>query len=64
MRIALQSHLPFSAGVGAVYEALKALREGTPPGEISHAGSKELLARVLREDDYARWTTDYLGDPG
>lgn len=64
VRIALQSHLPFSAGVGAVYEALKALREGTAPGDIPHAGSKELLARVLRQDDYDRWTDDYLGDGG
>jgi carboxyvinyl-carboxyphosphonate phosphorylmutase len=64
VRIALQSHLPFSAGVGAVYEALKALREGTAPADISHAGSKELLARVLRQDDYDRWTDEYLGDGG
>ncbi len=64
VRIALQSHLPFSAGVGAVYEALRALREGTAPADIAHTGSKELLARVLREDDYDRWTDDYLGESG
>jgi carboxyvinyl-carboxyphosphonate phosphorylmutase len=64
VRIALQGHLPFSAGVGAVHEALKALREGTAPADISHAGSKELLARVLRQDDYDRSTGDYLGDGG
>ena len=64
VRIALQSHLPFSAGVGAVYEALKALRDGTAPDDIPHAGSKELLARVLRQDDYDRWTDDYLGNGG
>ena len=64
VRIALQSHLPFSAAVGAVYEALKALREGTAPADIPHAGSPELLARVLRQDDYDRWTGDYLGDDG
>ncbi|NQV83347.1 MAG: isocitrate lyase/phosphoenolpyruvate mutase family protein [Rhodospirillales bacterium] len=64
VRIALQGHLPFSAGVGAVYEALKALREGTAPADIPHAGSGELLARVLRQDDYDRWADDYLGDGG
>ena len=64
VRISLQSHLPFSAGVGAVYETLKALREGTAPADISHAGSAELLARVLRQDDYDRWTDEYLGDDG
>ena len=64
VRIALQGHLPFSAGVGAVYESLKALREGTAPTDIPHAGSRELLARVLRSADYDRWTDDYLGDGG
>ena len=64
VRIALQGHLPFSAGVGAVYETLKALRDGTAPADISHAGSRELMARVLREDDYDRWTDEYLGDGG
>jgi carboxyvinyl-carboxyphosphonate phosphorylmutase len=64
VRIALQGHLPFAAGVGAVYEALKALRAGAAPTDISHAGSKELLARVLRQDDYERWSGDYLGDGG
>jgi carboxyvinyl-carboxyphosphonate phosphorylmutase len=64
VRIALQSHLPFSAGVGAVYETLKALREGTAPADIAHAGSSELLARVLRQADYDRWTDDYLGGDG
>jgi carboxyvinyl-carboxyphosphonate phosphorylmutase len=64
VRIALQGHLPFSAGVGAVYETLKALREGTAPADIPHAGSRDLMARVLREDDYDRWTDDYLGDGG
>jgi carboxyvinyl-carboxyphosphonate phosphorylmutase len=64
VRIALQGHLPFSAGIGAVYEALKALREGTAPADIPHAGSRELLARVLRQGDYDRWTDDYLGDGG
>ncbi len=64
VRIALQGHLPFSAGVGAVYETLKALREGTAPADISHAGSRELMARVLREEDYDRWTDDYLGESG
>ncbi len=64
VRIALQGHLPFSAGVGAVYETLKALRDGTQPADISHAGSRQLMARVLRQDDYGRWTDDYLGDDG
>ncbi len=64
VRIALQGHLPFSAGVGAVYETLKALRDGTAPGDISHAGSRELMARVLREEDYDRRTDDYLGESG
>ncbi len=64
VRVALQGHLPFQAGVGAVYEVLKALREGTAPADISHTGSSELMARVLRQGDYDRWTDGYLGDDG
>ncbi|MDH3739311.1 MAG: isocitrate lyase/phosphoenolpyruvate mutase family protein, partial [Alphaproteobacteria bacterium] len=64
VRIALQGHLPFAAGVGAVYEALKALRDGTAPADISHAGSSDLMARVLRQEEYDSWAEDYLGDDG
>jgi len=61
VRIALQGHQPFSAAVQAVYATLKALREGTPPGKLTGIAPPELMARVLRESDYAARTRDYLG---
>ena len=36
VRIALQGHQPFSAAVQAVYNTLKALRDGTKPGADRH----------------------------
>ena len=39
VRIALQGHQPFSAAVLAVYNTLKALREGTKPGDLPNIAS-------------------------
>ena len=61
VRIALQGHQPFAAGVKAVYETLKALREGTPPGKLQGVADAELMKRVTRDADYTRWTKDFLG---
>jgi carboxyvinyl-carboxyphosphonate phosphorylmutase len=36
VRVALQTHAPFSAAVQAVYDTLKALREGVPPRELKN----------------------------
>ena len=61
VRIALQGHLPFAAAVKAVYDTLKALREGTAPGDLtSQLASSELMGQVTRRDDYSRWTADFL----
>jgi len=62
VKIALQGHIPFSASVGAVFETLKALREGIGPKDISHSGSSKIMSKVLRNDKYDYWTTKYLGD--
>jgi carboxyvinyl-carboxyphosphonate phosphorylmutase len=61
VRIALQGHQPFAAAVKAVYETLKALRDGTPPSKLAGVASADLMKRVTRDDDYARWTKDFLG---
>ena len=60
VRICLQGHQPFAAGVQAVYETLKALREGTPPEKLQGVASEELMKRVTRGNDYARWMKDFL----
>lgn len=60
VRICLQSHQPFMAAVRAVYDTLKALREGKKPAEIDYLPSSELMQQVTRDADYADWIRDYL----
>jgi oxaloacetate decarboxylase len=47
--------------VRAVYETLKTLREGTPQGEIKTIASADLMKKVTREADYAKWSKEFLG---
>src|SRR6516162_8965635 len=61
VRVALQGHAPFSAAVQAVYDTLKALRDGTKPGDLQGIAPPELMRRVTRADDYQKWTRDFLG---
>jgi carboxyvinyl-carboxyphosphonate phosphorylmutase len=61
VRIALQGHQPFSAAVKAMYDTLKALREGTKPSALQGIASSELMAKVTREGDYKSWTEKFLG---
>ena len=60
VRVALQGHQPFAAAVNAVHETLKALREGTPPGELAGVAPAELMRRVTRDTDYRGWMEDFL----
>src|SRR5215467_15200682 len=43
VRVALQGHAPFSAAVQAVYDTLKALRDGTKPSELQGIAPSELM---------------------
>ena len=61
VRVALQGHAPFSAAVQAVYDTLKALREGAKPSDLPGIASPELMQRVTRAPDYRQWTKDFLG---
>jgi carboxyvinyl-carboxyphosphonate phosphorylmutase len=60
VRVCLQGHQPIQAAIQAIYETLKALREGTAPKDLKGLASADLLKRVTRADDYDRWTKDYL----
>ena len=62
VRIALQTHAPFSAAVQAVYDTLKALRDGVAPRELKNIASPELMRQVTRADNYQQWTRDFLGE--
>ncbi len=61
VRIALQGHLPFAATVRALYDTLKALRDGTKPTDIGGIASEAQMQQVTRDGDYKRWIGDFLG---
>lgn len=61
VRIALQGHAPFAAATQAVYETLKALREGVSPKNLKGLPSAELTARAMREADTRARTNEFLG---
>jgi len=61
VRICLQGHQPFQAAVKATYDTLKALREGTPPSELTTTAPKEMLNRLTRDEEHKRWMREWLG---
>ena len=61
VRIALQGHAPFAAATQAVYETLKALRDGASPKSLRGLASSELTGRVTRETDMKRRGAEFLG---
>jgi oxaloacetate decarboxylase len=61
VRIALQGHAPIAAATQAVYETLKALREGLPPKDLKRLASSELTSKVMREADVRARLTGFLG---
>jgi oxaloacetate decarboxylase len=60
VRVALQGHQPFSAAVKAIYDTLKALRDGTKPAALTGIASADLMAKVTREGDHKSWTDKFL----
>jgi carboxyvinyl-carboxyphosphonate phosphorylmutase len=61
VRIALQGHAPFAAATLAVYETLKALREGQLPKNLKGLASSELTARVTRDAEMKILSGEFLG---
>jgi len=61
VKIALQGHAPFAAATNAVYETLKALREGTPPKALKGLARAELTGRVTREAAVKARNSEFLG---
>jgi carboxyvinyl-carboxyphosphonate phosphorylmutase len=60
VRIALQGHAPFAAATQAVYETLKALREGASPKSLKGLASSELTSRAMREAEMKKRSTEFL----
>ena len=61
VRIANQGHTPFAAASLAVYETLKALREGTRPKDLKGLPSADFVNRYMRSGDVQKRTGEYLG---
>jgi carboxyvinyl-carboxyphosphonate phosphorylmutase len=61
VRIALQGHAPFAAATQAVYETLKALREGMSPKNLKGLASPELTGRAMREAETKARSSQFLG---
>jgi carboxyvinyl-carboxyphosphonate phosphorylmutase len=60
VRVCLQGHHQFWAGVQGVHDTLKALREGTKPSQLKNVASADLQKKVLRQADYAKWSKEFL----
>jgi len=60
VRIALQGHQPIMAAQLAVYNTLKALREGVQPADLPGLPSAEFMGRITRDADYKRRTKEFL----
>ncbi len=54
VRVCLQGHHQFWAGVQGVYNTLKALRDGTKPSKLPNVASADLQKKLLRQADYSR----------
>ena len=60
VRVALQGHQPFQAAVRAVFDTLKALREGVKPAELKGVASPDLLKKLTREGEHKSWSEEFL----
>ena len=62
VQICTQGHLPFAAGALAVYETLKALREGVAPKDLKGVPSADFVNRYMRNGAVQQRMADFLGD--
>jgi carboxyvinyl-carboxyphosphonate phosphorylmutase len=61
VRIAVQGHAPIGAATQAVFETLKAVREGAAPKQLQGLASSELMGRVTRDALAKQRNADFLG---
>jgi len=60
VRISLQGHSPIMAAVQAVYDTMKALREGASPGQIKNVASSALMNTLTRTAQYDEAMRNFL----
>ena len=61
VKIALQGHAPFAAATQAVYDTLKALREGTRPKDLKGLAPAQLTNRLMRDAEVKQRLAEFLG---
>jgi carboxyvinyl-carboxyphosphonate phosphorylmutase len=61
VRVCLLGHRQMMAAAGAVHDTLKAQLEGRTPPDTTQVASADFMKTLTRDDDYARWTKDFLG---
>jgi oxaloacetate decarboxylase len=61
VRVAVQGHAPIAAATQAVFETLKAVREGASPKQLKGLASGDLMSRVTREAATRQHGADFLG---
>ena len=61
VKIAAQGHTPFAAATQAVYETLKALREGTAPKDLKGLPPADLVNRLMRQSKVNDRQAQFLG---
>jgi carboxyvinyl-carboxyphosphonate phosphorylmutase len=60
VRICMQGHASIRAVIRALYESMTASRSDGSPRAASMLSVDELIQRVTRDDDYRRWSKDFL----
>ncbi len=60
VRICLQGHAPAMAAILAVYNTLKAMREGVEPADLEGVPDKELISKFTRNESYDHWIRTFL----
>ena len=61
VRVANQGHAPIAVATQAVYDTLKALRDGTSPKDLKGLPSADLTNRVMRDAEVKVRSADLLG---
>jgi len=61
VRVRIPPHQPILAAVQAAYATLSAMRAGPGAAPLPTLAPDELMKRLTRDADYARWSGEFLG---
>jgi carboxyvinyl-carboxyphosphonate phosphorylmutase len=60
VRICLQGHKVHAAAMDAFLRTQQAIADGTHPDDLENVASGDTMKRLMRADDCARWSDEYL----